>query len=230
MSILYLIPARHSSKGIPGKNYRPLLGKPLFQYSVEVARELTSDDNICISTDSDVIIKLAASLEYDIPFIRPASLATDTATTYEVIMHAIDFYEQQGRKYDQVILLQPTSPFRKTWHIQEMINAWELELDMIVSVKIAKANPYYSLFEENAEGFLTKSKQGNFYRRQDCPLVYEYNGSVYLMSTESLQKKNLSEFTRIKKYVMDDRFSIDIDTEADWQFAEFLLAAENISK
>ena len=225
---LVIIPAREGSKGIQGKNYKLLGRKPLIQYSLEVAREFTTVDNICISTDSNTIIKLAEKLGYKIPFVRPSFLATDTATTYDVIMHAIEFYEHQGNNYDHIILLQPTSPFRKTWQVQEMMDLWTPGIDMIVSVKMAKANPYYNLFEENTEGFLRKSKEDNFSRRQDCPVVYEYNGAIYLISTESLRRMNISGFSRVKKYIMDEQSSIDLDTELDWKFAEFLLTNENI--
>jgi CMP-N,N'-diacetyllegionaminic acid synthase len=94
---------------------------------------------------------------------------------------------------------------------------------MIVGVKETKANPYFVLFEENAEGYLIKSKQGNFSTRQDCPSVYEYNGALYLIDVQSLKKRPVSSFERIKKFVMDEKSSVDIDTELDWNFAEFII-------
>ena len=221
--ILVVIPARGGSKGIPDKNIRPLGGKPLILYTIEFARIFFSDDNICVSTDSEKIKKLT---EHDaglqIPFLRPPYLATDTAPTYDVLLHALDFYKKKGKDYQKVLLLQPTTPFRKKQHLEQILQVTE-DFEMVVSVGISPYNPYYSLFEENAEGYLVKSKSGNFNRRQDCPPIYYYNGSVYLINTTSLEQKSLSEFRKVKKYVMDDRYSLDIDTELDWQFAEFLL-------
>ena len=112
MKLLYLIPARGGSKGIPRKNIKELSGKPLIAYSIDVARQLTDDCNICISTDDDEIMQVVTSYGLTVPFKRPDFLATDSVGTYEVILHAIDFYENLGVNYDAVVLLQPTSPLR----------------------------------------------------------------------------------------------------------------------
>ncbi|WP_243347483.1 cytidylyltransferase domain-containing protein [Parabacteroides sp. FAFU027] len=223
MKILYLIPARGGSKGIPHKNIKPLNGKPLILYSVEVARELADDADICVTTDDDDIIKVVESVGLKVPFKRPDELATDTSGSYEVILHAIDFYKQQGINYDAVVLLQPTSPFRTAQHVREAIELYESSLDMVVSVSESPANPYYTLFEENENGFLRRSKESNYVCRQDCPTVYEYNGAIYVMNVNSLHGKPLSSFTKIKKYVMDRSLGIDLDTPLDWKFAEFLI-------
>ncbi len=94
---------------------------------------------------------------------------------------------------------------------------------MVVSVKLAKENPYFTLFEENHEGFLNKSKVGNFERRQDCPEVYAFNGSMYLINIESIKKSRIAELKNIKKIIMPEERSVDIDTLADWTLAEFYL-------
>ena len=219
---LYLIPARGGSKGIPHKNIKPLNGKPLILYSVEVARQLADDTNICVTTDDDAIIRVVEEAGLNVPFKRPAELATDTSGSYELILHALDFYEQKGVIYDVVVLFQPTSPFRTAQHVKEAMALYDDSLDMVVSVSESAANPYYSLFEENENGFLDKSKKGNFTRRQDCPKVYEYNGAIYVMNVKSLREKSLSEFVKIRKYEMSRELSIDLDTPLDWEFAEFL--------
>jgi len=94
---------------------------------------------------------------------------------------------------------------------------------MIVSVKETESNPYYVLFEENKSGLLEKSKKGIFIRRQDCPKVYEYNGSMYLINTKSLKNTLISNFKKIRKYEMHSKYSIDIDNQLDFDFAEFLI-------
>lgn len=220
MKDLLLIPARGGSKGIPGKNIKALNGKPLIYYTLDAARAVASPDNICVSSDSDEIIQAVKEYGLDVPFKRPEALATDTADSYEVILHAIDFYEQKGIAYDRVVLLQPTSPFRTGAHIGEALLLYQTELDMVVSVKIARSNPYFNLFEENSEGFLTKSKPGRFTRRQDCPIVYEYNGAIYVMNVQSLKNGPPETFSKIRKYMMTEKDSIDLDTDIDWIVAE----------
>lgn len=228
MKSLVIIPARGGSKGLPGKNIKALNGKPLLHYSIDSARAFTDDENICLSSDDPKIITVAKEYGLDVPFIRPAALATDTASSYDVIMHAINFYESLGRNYDNILLLQPTSPFRKPEFIKEAMILYSGKLDMVVSVCISSANPYYSLFEENEQGYLNASKPGHYTRRQDCPAVYEYNGSIYFMNVNSLKQKPIADFKRIKKYLMKKEYSIDIDTELDWLYAELLLNSATV--
>lgn len=228
MKFLYVIPARGGSKGVPGKNTKLLGGKHLIYYTIEVARALTEDENICVSTDDEKIKILVEKTGLKTPFLRPAELSTDGAGMHEVLLHALENYRLKEKEYDALILLQPTSPFRKSWQVQKAIELWKPGIDMVVSVKETKANPYYALFEENADGFLEKSKKGNFKTRQECPNVYELNGAIYVIDVAILKKQPMSSFTKIKKYVMDDETSIDIDTPLDWKIAEHLVQ-ENIS-
>ncbi len=220
---LFVIPARGGSKGIPKKNIKLLGGNPLIQYALETARNFTSDENICVTTDNDEIIEVLKLFNYSVPFKRTEILASDTAGTYEVLLHALDFYKQMGRNYSKLILLQPTSPFRKPIHVEEANQLFSIELDMVVSVKESHANPYFSLVEEDENGYIQKSKPSTFSRRQDAPNVYEYNGAVYIINVTSLRKSPLSAFTKVKKYVMDDIHSLDLDNPLDWEFCEFLL-------
>lgn len=221
MRTLYLIPARAGSKGLPGKNTRLLNGKPLIAYSIEFAiASAAVDDTICISTDDLSIEEIAAGYGIKLPFIRPAELATDTAGSREVILHAINYYEGLGREFDAVLLLQPTSPFRANADKENIFAAFDSDCDMAVSVKASKDNPYFNMFEENENGFLVKSKAGNYTRRQDCPEVYCMNGSLYLIRVSSLKNKKMGEFEHIRKVLMPEERSIDIDTMRDWQIAE----------
>jgi len=228
MNILYIIPARGGSKGIPGKNIKLLGGKPLIHYSIKVARQIANDEDICVSTDDQEIIRVVNSVGLKVPFLRPTKLATDTAGSYEVILHAIQYYKSIGKKYDVVVLLQPTSPFRNVTNLKEAIGLFSSNIDMVVSVFETRSNPYYVLFEEDENGFLRKSKQGNFARRQDCPIVYEYNGSIYVMNVKSLKEKSFTQFGTIVKYVMDSEYTIDLDTQLDWEFAEFLIKSNRV--
>ena len=228
MRILNLIPARKGSKGLPGKNTKLLGDKPLIGYSIDFAlNNLKIDDELCISTNDEAVIEIAKSKGIAIPFIRPEELASDSASSHDVIIHAINHYEKLNQTFDAVLLLQPTSPFRIQDDFTNLIKEYSVDTDMVVSVKLAKENPYFTLFEENSEGFLIKSKIGNYERRQDCPEVYSFNGSMYLLNIASIKKSRIAELKNIKKIIMPDERSVDIDTLADWTLAEFYLKHEN---
>ena len=225
--VLIIIPARGGSKGIPHKNIKPLNGKPLIYYAIDTARAITKDDNICVSTDDEEIKSVVETYGLKVPFLRPDELATDTAGTYEVLLHALDFYEQQGKRYDIVLLLQVTSPFRKAEQVKEALELFKQTNDkdaMVVSVKECPSNPYYGIYEEGIDGFLHISKgDGNIYRRQDAPKVYEYNGAIYIMDASTLKRIHMSKIPHRVKYVMDAKSSFDLDSMLDWQMAEMML-------
>lgn len=229
LKILVIIPARGGSKGIPHKNIKTLNGKPLIYYTIDVARSVVSDVDICVSTDDAEIIKTVEDYGLNVPFVRPAELATDTAGTYEVLLHALDFYEEQGKRYDVVLLLQNTSPFRKSEQVKEALSLYTPDLDMVVSVKECAANPYYCVFEEDENGFLHVCKgEGNIFRRQDAPKVYEYNGAIYIMNANTLKTTHMHKMSKRVKYVMDEVSSTDLDTMADWMKAESILQSNII--
>ncbi|MDA7779591.1 acylneuraminate cytidylyltransferase family protein, partial [Flavobacteriaceae bacterium] len=186
MKTLYLIPARGGSKGLPGKNIKELNGKALINHSVDFARNFTDDNNICVSTDSNEIIECVENNNLKVHFKRPSELASDTASTIEVIKHAISYYESKGIMYDNLILLQPTTPFRKIEDLANMIAVWNNKIDLLVSVKETHDSPYFNIFEENLDGFLEKSKDVGFTRRQDAPKVYAFNGSIYIYKVSSI--------------------------------------------
>ena len=224
MKILYLIPARAGSKGLPGKNTKILGGKPLIVHSIDFAlKNIKKGDELCISTNDKEVLEIASDLGIYVPFQRPDDLASDFATSSDVIMHAINYYADNDKYFDSVLLLQPTSPYRNQDDFENLIESYDNEVDMVVSVKKAKENPYFTLFEENEFGFLDKSKKGDFQRRQDCPDVFAFNGSMYLIRITTLKNNTFSEFKKIKKIIMPEERSIDIDTMADWILAEYYL-------
>jgi len=223
MKILYLIPARGGSKGLPGKNIKLLNGKPLINHTIDFVRSFTDDATICVSTDSDEIIKCVEKNNLKVHFKRPSNLASDTASTNDVIKHAIGYFDSKGKSFDALILLQPTTPFRKKQDLRNMINIWDNQLDLLVSVKESHESPYFNLFEENIKGYLLKSKKANISRRQDAPKVYAFNGSIYIYNINSINLKNINSLKKIKKYIMSEPiFSVDIDTEYDFIIAETL--------
>lgn len=219
---LFIIPARGGSKGLPRKNILPLGGKALICHSIDAARGLSDDCHICVSTDDAEIGKVVRDYGLKLPFVRPAELASDTADSREVLLHAWDFYQRQaGRSYSRICLLQPTSPLRTARHIEEALQLWQDDLDMVVSVRESKANPYFNLFEEEG-GYLKKSKSGNYLRRQDAPPVWEYNGAIYIIRPAALQSLPIAQFGKVRKYVMSEADSVDLDTELDYRLLQQL--------
>lgn len=224
MKTLVVIPARGGSKGIPHKNIKLLNGKPLICYSIDVARQFTTDDNICVTTDDDEIIRVVEECGLKVPFKRPDYLATDTCGSNEVILHAYQFYADKGVRYDVILLLQPTSPFRKVEFLKEAVALYDDSIDMVTSVKLSSCNPYYDGFEEDVDGLLKISKgDGTIERRQDAPSVWQQNGSIYVINPKSLMEKGMAHFTRIRKYAMSELYSVDIDNPFDWKVAELVI-------
>ena len=224
MKKLVIIPARAGSKRLPNKNLKLLDDKPLIMHSVDMAREIFNDNEICISTDSIKIKAVVEKAGLHVPFLRPEELAQDTSSTEDVLIHALNWYDHNGYRPDIIILLQPTSPFRRLKDINNAIEKFSKKIDMVVSVKEGKANPYFNLYEENDSGFLKKSKKSTCDRSQDCPKVWEFNGSIYVINAAKLKSKGFSNFNKIIKYKIDNPiYSLDIDTEYDWLIANAII-------
>ncbi len=226
--ILYLIPARAGSKGIIDKNIKLMNGKPLLQYTVDVALEMADLKDICLSTDSEKIVEVGKKLGLEIPFYRPEYLSNDTASMVAVAQHAIEFYESKGVYYDLLVVLQVTSPLRTAAHVKEAIALYSDDVDLVISVKETDANPYYLLYEEEGS-FLQKTKKlpGHILRRQDAPKVFQLNGAVYVYNVEKLKRiKGLDDLENKLKYEMDKLASVDIDDMIDWDLCEIILSKQ----
>lgn len=227
MRPLYIIPARGGSKGIPRKNIKPLCGRPLIAYTVDAAREArkTSGGTILLSTDDAEIADTVRAMGIDVPYMRPAELATDTAGSREVILDAMDWADANGIAYDCVVLLQPTSPFRTADDILACMAALGPNDDMAVTVAPARDNPYYNIFETAADGSLHISKgDGKYTRRQDVPQAWVYNGAVYAIRPDSIKRMPMGEFPRRVPSAMPAERSVDLDNELDWLIAETIMA------
>lgn len=224
---LFLIPARGGSKGVPGKNIRPLGGIPLIEYSIRDALAVAADsEDVVVSTDSQEIADIARKAGATVPFLRPAELATDTASSRDVMLHAVDTINGAGARYDRLVLLQPTSPFRNTDDIRKALELFEREHpDMVVSVRPAATNPYYNAYECDADGLLRISKgDGMITRRQDAPPVWEFDGSIYVIDVDALRRyPSLGQMQKILPLPNTVAHNIDIDTELDFLLAESLL-------
>ena len=223
MKILGIIPARGGSKGVPGTNIRPLNGKPLLEYTAEVALGSGLLADVVLSSDDDAIIEAGRKAGLSVPFIRPPELAQDDTPTIDVIAHAISFFEDKGISYDAVCLLQVTSPFRSVEFLDEAIRKFiNSGCDSLVSVRKVphEYNPHWT-FEIAPDGNLkiaTGEKQ-IISRRQDLPKAFHRDGSIYLTKTEVLKRHSLYG-ERIGFIESPSDFYVNIDTPEDWETAE----------
>ncbi len=233
MKPLYIIPARGGSKGIPRRNIKELCGRPLIAYTVDAAIEARKrlGGHILLSTDDAETAGIVRGLGIEVEYMRPAELAGDTSGSREVMLHAMDWAESQGIEYDCVVLLQPTSPFRTADDIVACTQLLEPGIDMAVSVCEAADNPYFNIFETDADGYLHISKgDGKLTRRQDAPKAWVYNGAVYAINPASLRAMPMGMFGHRVPSVMPRERSIDIDGPADWLAAETIMSRQTLIK
>ena len=224
MKNLAVILARSGSKGLKNKNIKDLAGKPLLAYTVEAAIESGEYDVVHVSTDSEEYAAIARKYGADVPFLRRPELANDVASSWDALRYVVGEYEQLGKVFDTVSLLQPTSPLRDA---QDIINAFEIfenkKATGVVSVcelehSISTCN---ILPEDNSmDGFVDISRVG---RRQDAEKYYRINGAIYIQNRELLMKNQSIYDERSYAYIMDKRHSVDIDDEVDFMLAEILM-------
>ena len=194
-------------------------------YTIEFAKRIKKkDDLICISTNDLKVIEIVEKHIDDLNLIiRPDYLSSDSTGMTEVLLHALKTFEKKTFLFNKILLLQPTSPFRYLSDYDSLCMEYKEGVDIVVSVTESKANPYFNLFEVNKDGFLEKSKIGCYETRQECPKVFLYNGSMYLMRVNSLKAFGLHGMINIRKSEMPVEQSIDIDTAIDWVNAELFL-------
>lgn len=224
MNILAVIGARGGSKGLPGKNVASLCGKPLLAWSIDAARQSASIARTVVSTDDETIAIVARQHGADVPFLRPAALATDDAPAIAVVRHVVEALARDGYHPDAVMLLQPTSPLRTAGDIDRAAALLlERQADAVVSVCPAKPHPYW-MKGIDATGWMRDllPQPEAFTGRQALPEVYALNGAIYLVRSEVLLTGGWNG-PRTAAYVMPLERSIDIDTSLDLAIAEFLL-------
>ena len=222
--VIATICARGGSKALPGKNLRPLAGKPLIVHTIEHALACRVIDGVFVSTDDEHIAEVAQRAGAQVPYLRPAELATDEAPKLPAIGHLVAHLERSGMSVDTVVDLQPTSPLRRPEDIEAALALLD-DADLVVSVTEPSHNPYYTLAEADAEGRLQLSKPAGFARRQDAPAVWGLNGSIYVWRRAALTKAIAEGFwsVRAKPYAMPRRRSVDIDDLEDFELAQWLL-------
>lgn len=215
--------ARGGSKGLPRKNVRRFAGKPLIAHSIEQALACPLIDGVYVSTDDDEIAEIALKFGAQVPYRRPAELATDQSAKIPAIEHLVAHLEGQGERIGTVVDLQPTSPLRTQEDLAAAIRLGS-GAELVVSVTEPSHNPYYSLVEVQGDGTLRVSKSADIVRRQDMPLVYGLNGSIYVWRRDALAKAVRDGFwsVAIKPSVMPRERSVDIDDALDFEWAQWL--------
>jgi CMP-N-acetylneuraminic acid synthetase len=227
MRILLTICARKGSKRVENKNLRNLMGKPLIVHTIETAKKWGKADRIIVSTDSEEIAEISKEYGAEVPFMRPAELAKDTAPKLPVIKHVVEYLKkEEDEEFDLVVDLDPTSPLRT---VEDIDNAYNIMIDKkpvnLFSVCSARKSPYFNMVEldENEHAHLSKELKNPIFRMQDTPIVYEMNASIYIYWTQKLLEMEnvITESSMI--YEMPSERSIDIDSEVDFKMVEFFM-------
>ena len=227
-TVIAIIPARGNSKGLPGKNIKLLCGKPLIAWSIEAGLGSKYIDEVMVTTDSEDIANIARQFGASVPFIRPAKLANDTATSMDVIKHALNFYNNKlEKKFDYTVLLEPTSPLRVK---DDIDNAIEQLLEnsqarAIVGIcKTESQNPAF-LVKKNTNNFLVgyENMDMKILRRQDVNEVYFFEGSVYVSDTVTLLTKNTFYHENTLGYEFSKWQALEIDDLDDFIMVEALM-------
>lgn len=221
-----IIPARGGSKGLPGKNIMPLSGKPLIGYTIEAAQQSNLITDIILSTDDREIAEIAASFGADVPFLRPDHLAGDNCSAIDAYIYTIDKLNTEfGYSISDFIVLQPTSPLRSSYDITEAVNLFKTkDADSVISVQKAVHPPVWAK-KIRSDGVLVNYFKSDMYNknRQEIEKAYMPNGAIFIFKYEMLKSEYGYYYEKTYPFVMPAERSIDIDTQLDFDIAEFLL-------
>lgn len=229
MNILGVITARGGSKRLPGKNIKPMLGKPLICWSIEVGQQAKVFDRFIVSTDDPEIASIAKAAGAEVPFLRPAEIASDTASSYDVIVHTVEYMEKQEQFFpDWIVLLEPTAPGRQVQHVVDVVSLAKNNIaDSVIG--ISKVSPHVNYLKQlkiDEDGCVSRVTDGAMlrnltHRNQDIPDAYYINSAIYAFKRSNLHDGHRSLWgDRTHGFVMDTQHSFDIDTPDDWFIAE----------
>ncbi|MHA6645987.1 acylneuraminate cytidylyltransferase family protein [Mesorhizobium sp. A623] len=227
MKTLAVIPARGGSKRLPGKNIKPFLGVPLIAWSIRFARQVPRFDGLVVSTDDEAIAAVCRAEGVDVPHLRPANLATDTASTLDVVLDALEREAMAGRHYDTVALLQPTSPMREPSRWAEAFAMLETPAcDAVVGVAPVRTHPYLTFQLDGARQLVPfHDRSGLKLRSQDMPAAVFVAGNLYLIGAATLRSEQTFFPLNTFGMLCDKPFeAVDIDDELDWLMAETIAA------
>ena len=227
MKAVAFIFARGGSKGLPGKNIRPLAGKPLIAWSIEHALAVNRIERVIVSTDSEDIAKVAHGYGAEVPFIRPAELARDDSPEWLAWRHALNFLRETTGTFPEAMVSVPaTAPLRLSQDIENCLDEYENEdAEMVITVTDAHRSPYFNMVKKNSDGTvgLVIPPPLAITRRQDAPVVYDMATVCYVAKPKFVMEKNATFDGRVKAVHIPSERALDIDTLLDFQIAESLL-------
>jgi CMP-N-acetylneuraminic acid synthetase len=227
MKYIVLICARGGSKGLPGKNIKPLNGIPLIGWSINIAKQIDRVSRIIVSTDSEEIAKVALEYGAEVPFMRPKELAQDDSPEWLVWRHAISYIEENDdESIDALVSLPVTAPLRSVEDINTCIDLFESnEIDSVVTVSEANRSPYFNMTVNNDSGYasLVIAPESKITRRQDAPEVYDMTTVAYVVNVGFVKKHNGVFEGRVKSVVIPRERAVDIDDLMDFKIAELML-------
>ncbi|PTO86006.1 cytidylyltransferase domain-containing protein [Vibrio splendidus] len=226
MQIKYvaLITARGGSKGLPRKNVLPLQGRPLISWTIEAAKQCDFIERVFVSTDDDEIAKI--SIQYGAEIInRPAELASDTASSIDVVSHAIRWLKRESIECENIVLLQPTSPLRDCYHLNSALQHYDKnKASFVISVFEPAHTPIKSYLQlDNGSIRGLYSDEAPYERRQDLPRAFQPNGAIYAFSVAEFNKNDHFPKANVFPYIMSETDSVDIDTIEDLELVEKIL-------
>lgn len=223
--VLAAVLARGGSKGVPRKNIRLLAGKPLIAYAIQAARSSSWIDRVIVSTDDAEIADVARQYGAEVPFMRPAELARDDSPEWLAWQHAIRELES-GNGIDVFVSVPPTSPMRAVEDIDACIRMLlATDADIVVTVKHAQRNPYFNMvtLDDTGAARLVMEPPRHLFVRQDAPTVYDMTTVAYAARPAFVLGRGGIFEGRVRAVVVPDERALDIDSELDFRFAEFLL-------
>ena len=223
--VICVIPARGGSKGVPRKNIKKLAAKPLIAYTIEQALQSQYIDRTIVSTEDKEIADISKQYGAEVPFMRPDALSGDQVATVDVLLHTINWLEEEEKyNFDILVLLHTTAPLREIKDIDSCIEMLQsTKADNVFSVTEAHRNPYFNMVEIDKQGTVKLVKEGAFSTRQSAPKVYDLNASIYVWWKDILKKEKKLFLAGCKIYVMPKERSVDIDDDLDFRIAEYLL-------
>jgi len=223
--IVALICARGGSKGLPRKNVRPFVGKPLIAHSIEMALKSNFIADVVVSTDDEEISRVAKNYGASVPFMRPANLSGDSAPEWHVWQHALSWLSDQGRDIEALVVLPPTAPLRSLEDVNGAIEMFlQKKCDGVVCGTDAHRNPFFNMvtIDDNQRCALAMSGAARFTRRQDAPTFYDLTTVCYVMSPDYITHHQHLFDGDIRMFHVPVERSVDIDTIFDFELAEFI--------
>ena len=228
MKTIAFIFARGGSKGLPGKNVKLLNGTPLIAYSINIAKAMKEIDEVIVSTDDEVIAKVAKEYGASVPFLRPESLAKDESDEFLAWKHAVDWVLENKGNFDVFISLPATSPLRNSDDVRKCLATLTDSVDMVLTCKDADRNPYFNMVKQGQEGFVELvNAEEKIFRRQDAPEVYDLTTVAYVCRPSFILQNNHVLDGKTKTVFIPKDRAVDIDDKWDFMFAELLMKEKN---